>query len=300
MALLSGVWAYLKERFPVVNTLLFAILFLTVYAVACYAQQRMLFSDGFLFIDGGILATISFFFRLRVFDEIKDFSIDCINHPQRVLQSGRITLTQLQWIAALLFIAEALWTITAGTMCLLCWIVATAYSILMRYEFFASAYLKKRLLLYAFTHMLIMPMIIAWLWWGIMVVDGWNDYVWLLCLLSIAGGFSFEIARKIHAPEAEKVTIDSYSKSLGLIASIILVNILLALGVATQFVLLHRIHAKFWAYGLIAILFLSTLIFYIRIIAAPSEKMFRKVEVLVSLFMLVSYTSVIIQIATTK
>ena len=34
----------------------------------------------------------------------------------------------------------------------------------MRYEFFAPAWLRARLLLYAGTHMLIMPLVIGWLW----------------------------------------------------------------------------------------------------------------------------------------
>lgn len=294
----ANLWSYLKERFPVVNMLLFGILFLTVYSVASYARQS--FGVSPLFISGGIIATISFFFRLRVFDEMKDFAIDKINHPQRVLQSGRITVTQLQYTAAILFCMEAAWTIAAGMACIICWFAAIAYSLLMRYEFFIPVLLKKSLIWYAFTHMLIMPFIICWLWWGLVQQNGWNTYFWLLCLLSIAGGFSFEIARKIHTPDAEKATIDSYSKSLGFNTSIILANLLLAGGVITQFFLLNYIRAQYWAYIFIVALFLATLFFYITVIKSPKEKKLRHAEILVSLFMLVSYVSVIIQILVLK
>lgn len=295
--LFANLWDYLKERFPVVNMLLFAILFLTVYAIATYTQQLTFSQHSLLFIFGGIISAISFFFRLRVFDEIKDFAIDSINHPQRVLQSGRITIKQLQWTAAALFFIEAAWTVMAGTICIICWLAAIVYSILMRYEFFIPALLKKSLLGYAFAHMLIMPLIICWLWWGTIIAGGWNSYLLLLCLLSLTGGFSFEIARKIHVAATEKKTIDSYSKSLGFNTSIVLVNLLLAAGITTQFFLLQYIHAQYWAYGLILLLFLSTLLFYTAIVIRPTEKKLRQAEVLVSLFILVSYVSVIVQIS---
>jgi len=296
MVSFASLWAYLKERFPVVNMFLFAILFLTVYAIAFRTQELSPLSGNIIFICGGIIATISFFFRLRVFDEMKDFAIDNINHPKRVLQSGSISLKQLQAVAVVLFLIEAGWSITAGKMCILCWLMAIAYSVLMRYEFFIATRLKKSLLAYAFTHMLIMPFIISWLWWGMVQANGWNKYLLLLCLLSIWGGFSFEIARKIHAAEAEKTTIDSYSKSLGFIPSIILVNVLLVAGICTQCLLLNAIHAQWWTYSLIIVLFACTLGFYISIINRPSEKKLRSAEILVSLFMLMSYLSVIIQI----
>ena len=41
----SNLWAYFKERFPVINMALFAILFLTVHAVATYFSE----TSGFVF-----------------------------------------------------------------------------------------------------------------------------------------------------------------------------------------------------------------------------------------------------------
>ena len=95
---LKNLAAYLQERFPFVNMALFAILFATVFTVAGRASAG---SAGPLppFGPGevvGMLAAISFFFRLRVFDEIKDYASDAVLYPQRVLQSGRVSLQQLQ------------------------------------------------------------------------------------------------------------------------------------------------------------------------------------------------------------
>lgn len=91
--------AYLHERFPLVNMALFVVLFLTVRAVAtlaCSVGRCTPQLASWLLDAVGALATISFFFRLRVFDEEKDFALDLQNHPQRVLQTGRVTLRQLR------------------------------------------------------------------------------------------------------------------------------------------------------------------------------------------------------------
>lgn len=88
---------------------------------------------------------------------------------------------------------------------------------LMRYEFFVGHWLQKRRLLYAAWHMLV----IAWIWLASNPML--NDDVGRLAALSLLAGFAFEVARKIHAPAAERATVDSYSKAVGYRTSIVLV-----------------------------------------------------------------------------
>jgi 4-hydroxybenzoate polyprenyltransferase len=83
----------------------------------------------------GALATVSFFFRLRVFDEEKDFALDALHHPQRVLQTGRVTLPQLRTLAWAGAALEAGWSAAHGPHTFLLWGMALAYSLLMRAEF---------------------------------------------------------------------------------------------------------------------------------------------------------------------
>ena len=134
---IKDLFAYLQERFPVVNMALFAILFLTVYAVASThpgpaSYFPVTFEFGWREVLG-ILATISFFFRLRVFDEIKDYDLDAINHPHRVLQSGRISLQQLQAIALAGAVVEIAWSVMMGIPTVVAWLAVLGYSMLMRY-----------------------------------------------------------------------------------------------------------------------------------------------------------------------
>lgn len=286
--------AYFKERFPPLNMMLFAILFFTVYSVARYFTPQ---DDVPVYnLVLGVVATISFFYRLRVFDEIKDFRIDVINHPGRVLQSGRVTIRQLAAIALLLLPVEVIWSAVGGMQTLLCWGLAVAFSLLMRYEFFISRLLNRYLLLYSFTHMLIMPFIISWIWsaYGGAFTDSLP--LLLLCLLSVTGGYSFELARKIHAPAAERKGVDSYSRSIGFAGSIAGVCICLLAGIITQFYLLDVMHTRRWPHYLLAVLYIVTLCIYLSAINKKQEKGLRAAELFVSLFMLISYVSLIIEV----
>ncbi len=79
-------------------------------SVACTEGRCTPHPDGPVLAALGALATVSFFFRLRVFDEEKDYALDAVNHPQRVLQTGRVTLPPLRalaWVGAAL---ELVWS----------------------------------------------------------------------------------------------------------------------------------------------------------------------------------------------
>ena len=259
--------AYFRERFPPVNMMLFAILFFTVYSISSLSEATPI--GGFV-VMGGVAAVISFFFRLRVFDEIKDYEIDALNHPHRVLQSGRVSLKQLKAIALIGTLVELSWSVWMGFEVLLVWLLAVGYSVLMRYEFFVGDWLRKRLLVYAISHMLVMPLVIAWVWIAFNYVL--NAHFILLASLSLLAGFSFEIARKIHAPCAERATVDSYSKSIGYRFSIGLVLLLLLAGTAVQWQLLQVVSAHDWAFVVLSLSYLVTLMIYLRNLTNAHEK----------------------------
>ena len=282
--------AYLRERFPPVNMMLFAILFLTVYSISRLSPEGHSLDIGRWV---GVLAVISFFFRLRVFDEIKDYELDALNHPQRVLQSGRVTLRQLKAVALVGTAVELVWSVGMGSGVLVAWLTAVGYSLLMRYEFFVGDWLRKRLLIYAISHMLVMPLIIAWVWLAFR--DTFSSSFFLLAALSLLAGFSFEIARKIHAPAAERATVDSYSKTVGYRFAIGLVLVLLLAGTAVQWQLLRDVSARSWAFVVLSASYLPTLVMYLQNLISPHENTLRKAELGVSLFMLISYISIIVE-----
>ncbi|MCC3160439.1 UbiA family prenyltransferase [Hymenobacter sp. 15J16-1T3B] len=291
-------WAYLQERFPPVNMALFAILFLTVYAVARATQPAAAALAGFGPREAlGIVAVISFFFRLRVFDEIKDYAADAVNFPERVLQSGRVTLGQLQRLAWAGLLLEAAWSGWMGGATLLAWGLAVGYSLVMRYEFFAPAWLRARLVLYALTHLLIMPLLIGWVWAAYAAAPRFTPPLLLLGLLSLLGGLAFEIARKIKPAPDERPGVDSYSRTLGYGGAMAAVLLVLLAGSAVQGYLLQLLQARAWPFGLMGGLFVATAAAYGLSWRRPAARPLKVAELLVSLFMLTSYVAIIVEIA---
>ncbi|MFN3530294.1 MAG: UbiA family prenyltransferase [Bacteroidia bacterium] len=278
--------AYFKERFPPVNMLLFVILFAAVQSVA-----QSDFDISWIAVWGA-LACISFFFRLRVMDEIKDFDTDAALHPNRVLQSGGISLKFLVLLSAALSLMEMAWSYQMGAQALGWWFLALGYSLLMRYEFFIGTWLRKSLLLYAISHMLIMPLAIGWIWFGFR--DDLNLNLLLLMALSLVAGFSFEIARKTHAADAEREGLDSYSKQLGLPHAVYTILALQGLGLVLQLLLFSWLELSWWTYPLPVLIYLVLLLNYRKALKSSQNQYYRRAELFCSLAMLLSYLILIV------
>ena len=117
------------------------------------------------------------------------------------------------------------------------------YLTLMTVEFAAGAWLKKRPIVYAFSHMLIMPLIglytagIAWPEGG--VPNGLGGFLVLL----FCAGFVIEIGRKIRAPGKEELGVDTYSAVYGPVRAArwwlacVLVSLVLAIWLLRDFTL---------------------------------------------------------------
>ncbi|MEE2786228.1 MAG: prenyltransferase [Myxococcota bacterium] len=237
-ALALRLFAWANERFPASNAVLFVVLY-----GAALLYGRSLNTDGPLSMSGfdllGFAAVWSFFLMLRIFDEHKDYDLDCVNHPDRVLQSGLIRLSHLKVLCGLAICIQAAYGLIAdgglGPITF-AWIAVMAWSSLMAVEFFCGAWLEKRLVLYALSHMLVMPIALLW-----MVQMGaghapLNPDVGWLAGLSFLSGAAFEITRKLKAPEDERPTVDSYTKVMGL--SLAPLVVLCLLGGETAFLMI--------------------------------------------------------------
>ena len=208
--------AWLSERFPLRNGLFFVLLYFTtvVVARASVGATVALGASDVL----GVLALWSFFFLLRVLDEHKDFSADAIAHPDRVLQRGLVTLAHLRVLGACavaLQLAASLWLDRGFGSVTLWWLAALGWSALMAREFFAGAWLRRHLLVYAVSHMAVMPLLVGWV--ATMGAAGATrrPVVWGLSALVFLAGLVFEVARKIRSPEDERTAADSYTRALG-------------------------------------------------------------------------------------
>ena len=207
-----GAWA--AERFPLRNALFFAVFFATGAAASLGAAAGAVASWPRL--AAGFVALWGFFLLLRVLDEHKDFAADAVAHPQRVLQRGLVTLGDLRLLATVAIVVQLGVTVMADDghhRAILWWIAAVGWAALMAAEFFARRWLRQRLVWYALSHMLVMPLVAGW----VLALAGGASLGTLAAYAALAffGGLGFEIARKIRAPEDERPMADSYTGALG-------------------------------------------------------------------------------------
>lgn len=211
---MKSLLAWFNERFPAVNFLSGLIMYLMIAGVSQSIDFNQLNENWGFHLFGAVVLT-SMFLLLRVIDEHKDYKTDCLNHPERVLQSGRITLNDLKvvgFFCVILQVAYALWIDGGIGMTLASYFLVLAWALLMAKEFFVGDWLKKNLLLYALSHMMIASISVVWML-AAMRASG-PHLKWLITLPFMAG-MVYEIARKLRGSEEERKTVDSYSQILG-------------------------------------------------------------------------------------
>ena len=288
--------AWMKERFPFANALLFFILYLTTAAVTRSSGDAAIALS--LQDIVGALVTWSFFLVLRVFDEHKDYELDCRNHPQRVLQSGLITLVHLRVAAIVAIASQILWSawLDQGIgQVTVAWFAMFLWTCLMGKEFFVADWLNRHLTWYAVSHMLVMPLIVWWLANLAVPETGLTVVLQVMMLLAFISGFCFEITRKTKGPEEERDTIDSYSRIFGTRGSAAVVMALVTAMVANQMWLITLIagNVVVWAAAVLSVFLALGLYQLIRFIRAPSAKGRETNEAIVALTMLAGYAVVI-------
>jgi len=299
-SLYRRILAWMDERFPFANALLFFILYLTSAVVARSTLEGEI---SLSLIDvASCIVTWSLFLVIRIFDEHKDYELDVKNHPQRVLQSGLITLKHLKSLAVFSVAIQVTWSLsldgfTFGAVTI-SWLIMFVYLCLMGAEFFCGEWLEKRLTLYALSHMLIMPLIVYWL--ANLAVPGveLSASLIIMMVLAFVSGFCFEITRKTRGPEEERDTVDSYSRIFGTKGSAYVVIGLIFGMLATQVALIHFLGATpVWGYGiaLVAMFFLSVSQ-VVKFIKEPTLKGREKNEAAVAINMLAGYLIVMIAV----
>lgn len=239
-ALSARIFAWMDERFPLKNALLFFILYLTTATVARSALEGGVYIS---LLDLLVCLVVwSLFLVIRIFDEHKDYTLDVINHPRRVLQSGLITLKHLKILGGVAVFSQIVFSSYADGFSFggasMSWIIMFGYLTLMGAEFFCGEWLEKRLTLYAFSHMLIMPLIVFWLANLAVPSVVLNGSLMVMMLLAFISGFCFEITRKTKGIEEERETVDSYSKIFGTKVSAYIVMALISAMLVCQIGLL--------------------------------------------------------------
>ena len=286
----QGFWLWLKERFPPAVWLLSIFFYFSSAFFVRGAQGGDLLR---VFDIVGLVAAWSFFLFLRVLDEHKDYQEDCMNYPERVLQRGIITLSQLRKVGAACIVLQLVANVIVApkpAAALVAWGIMMVWTGLMTFEFFVSKWLKSHLILYGISHMLVTPLSIYWMMkMGAPDGDKLPFTSIAMPALSFFAGLLFEVTRKTKGEDEERTAVDSYSKSLGVKVCLQLMKSNVTAMVAITFFLL--IGKTSFLPGIVFVIALSliTMWQFGKFPGDPTAKQRKRNEGLVALFIIAVY-----------
>ncbi len=202
---------FIKERFPLPSHLLMILLFVGGHlALLRSAGTQVLIADGIIVF----LAILIFFFKMRLYDEIKDYDLDCQINKDRPLPRGLLKVSDVKngiWVCLVLEISLMS---LLGVKATLSFMIAIFYSLLMYKEFFIPKLLRPHLTTYAVSHTIVtIPMSLA-IFSALTERYSWNMPSHLV-YFSLANWLVFnifEFGRKTFSTQEERNAVESYSK----------------------------------------------------------------------------------------
>ena len=214
--MLKRLWTYQAERFPLGKTaLLLAVFSAASISLSAHLADRPL-PSAWVFIAVW-LAVIVFFFQLRAADEFKDLEDDRRYRPERPIPRGLVSLRLILWLAAGAGVFAVLLTLSVTPLLLVPLLLVWLWLGLMTAEFFVPAWLKARPLLYLVSHMAIMAFIDFYV-----TASEWLPYaplpppgIWVFVVMSCVNGCVLEFGRKTWAPGNEREGVETYSALYG-------------------------------------------------------------------------------------
>lgn len=213
---------FTKERFPLFDHTLMIILFVGGHLVLVDSIESTIELWKSLVI---FFAIFFFFFKMRLYDEIKDYELDCEINPTRPLPRGLLNLVDMRNGIITCIVIEIALFITLGINPIVCMVFSVYYSLLMYKEFFIPTLIRPHLTTYALLHTVVtIPM-------GIAIVSGATnklpssmDAGYYYFVLSSWFVFNiFEFGRKTFTTSEERNAVESYSKIFSRFGAVTLV-----------------------------------------------------------------------------
>ena len=173
-----------------------------------------------------------FFFQLRITDEFKDYEEDLKYRPYRPVQRGIISLKALGKIGISTVIIQIILAHVINPKLIYFMLLVWIYMFLMTKEFFIKNWLTERILIYAFSHVVIMIFITLVIvkGTGYILQDHFSETLYLLLekyeknifvgliplfALNYLNGIVLEIGRKTRKANEEEHGVQTYSKLWG-------------------------------------------------------------------------------------
>lgn len=290
MGALTNWTAFCKERFDPLTHSIMILCFVagnTALASGLYA-----FEMNWLQFALAYVVTFSYFFRLRCFDEIKDYEFDVLHNPSRPLARGLLSLKEVKIAITLFTIFEAVMVKTFAPQAMLMYLIAMIYSFIMYKEFFIGRWIRPHLTTYAVLHTFSSALI----GYAIMSITSdisnplTNSSAYLFALINWGQFNLFEFARKTFAPAEEKPNVDSYSSLFKPLGAALLSISQITLSWVALYALPSAHYASFGNLAL-AIILAGFAFRYAKSNSATNARLFRNVT---SAYLLLFYLVIVI------
>jgi 4-hydroxybenzoate polyprenyltransferase len=213
---IKRIFLYSKERFNLWQFIPLSLILSGVLALGTQVYLSQTLLVGPVLLSAGAL--FLFFFRLRIFDEFKDYDHDLKYYSSRPVPRGLISKKELSYLLIPLIILEVLIAWFSGTDSIILFIFSFVYSLLMFKEFFVKNWLKTNFTLYIFSHeILLFP-----LFFYLCAINGFNlislenTFYWYLILYVGLFMFLLEITRKVRPKDQEIASRDTYTAQYGI------------------------------------------------------------------------------------
>ena len=207
-----------------------------------FLKQKILFDfQTILYTTPLLLAVFLFFFKLRLFDEVKDIEFDAIHHPERPMPRGILGKDDILNATFIIIVLEILLFSLYGLWALVSGVIVVSYSLVMYKEFFLKKWLRAHLTTYAVTHTFIVIFISTTIFSALfdepltkispdLIYFSFGD--WFLFNI-------FEFSRKTFTQNEEREGIDSYSKIFGKFGAVLLVLTMAILSIVCMSRVIH-------------------------------------------------------------
>lgn len=258
---MNGWLTLIRERFPLAAYLPMVALFVAANGAASVRATGG--EPAYWRYAVAAAVAMLYFFRLRCFDEIKDYDTDVEINPDRPLPRGVLAVPQvfrgiLVVGAVELAVVSSLGLAAAGTHA-----IAMLYSFLMYREFFIGKWLRPHLTTYAVTHTFSSILLGYSLCAQITGVPLWQFSTELL-LFGVLNWMLFnlfEFARKTYAPAEERAGVDTYSSLFGPLGAALLSLSQIAVALAIIHHLLGT--SALWQHAIAAAVFAAVALAYV-------------------------------------
>lgn len=201
-SLAARLWQYQKERSPIIALTIMA-------AVTTGLMARFATVSVWRYLAAVLIAML-YLIQVRVSDEIKDYEHDSHFYPERPVQRGLVSLSELAVIGRFCIGAQVLLYLSFRDPRILAFgALSLGYGYLCRQEFFARPWIRQHFFLYTFAHYVQLVFLFAAM--AAIIDPAGLAQVLLFTLLNIA---VLELGRK-NKPRAEDQAGDTYSSHFG-------------------------------------------------------------------------------------